>query len=241
MASRKRTSSNLNFFDEGPAKRSRGDDETPIPWIRYDETTNQYFINDEATEFLKSIKGPLSVCSVVGNYRTGKSYLLNRLLGGDATTSNFAVSATTQSCTKGLWIMRRTIAGEDHPVLVVDTEGLGSMSATETHDLRVFSLALLLSSTFLYNSTGAITEATLNNLSLVASVTEHIRMTAEEQADADELAHVFPPLRLRGKRLRAPARGGGWSASRRHYLSEPESESERQRGQLQEPCPGCHQ
>lgn len=192
MASRKRASSNLNFFDEGPAKRSRGDDETPIPWIRYDETTNQYFINDEATEFLKSIKGPLSVCSVVGNYRTGKSYLLNRLLGGDATTSNFAVSATTQSCTKGLWIMRRTIAGADHPVLVVDTEGLGSMSATETHDLRVFSLALLLSSTFLYNSTGAITEATLNNLSLVASVTEHIRMTAEEKADADELAACFP-------------------------------------------------
>ena len=67
------------------------------------------------------------------------------------------------------------------------------MSAlSETHDLRVFSLALLLSSTFLYNSTGAITEATLNNLSLVSSLTEHVRMTAEETCDEDALGECLP-------------------------------------------------
>jgi len=162
----------------------------PLPWIRYNESTSKYEVEPEAHAFLESLQGPVTVCSVVGNYRTGKSFLLNKLVGGSST---FMVSGTTASCTKGLWIMRRTLRSPDGTnVLIVDTEGLGSMSATETHDLRVFSLALLLSSTFLYNSTGAITEATLNNLSLVASLTEHVRVTAGETTDASALAECFP-------------------------------------------------
>lgn len=162
----------------------------PLPWIRYNESSCKYEVEPSAHAFLESLHGPVTVCSVVGNYRTGKSFLLNKLVGG---SDNFMVSGTTASCTKGLWIMRRTLRNSDGTnVLIVDTEGLGSMSATETHDLRVFSLALLLSSTFLYNSTGAITEATLNNLSLVASLTEHVRVTAGETTDADALAKCFP-------------------------------------------------
>ena len=198
----KRKSDEVSFFDSGGdsggggaadvskrAKEVKG----PLPWIRYNADTQAYEVNEEACSFLESLKGPLSVCSVVGNYRTGKSYLLNRICGGDAGAGSFMVSGTTQSCTKGLWIMRRTLTADDGTnVLIVDTEGLGSMSASETHDLRVFSLALLLSSTFLYNSTGAITEATLNNLSLVSSLTEHVRMTAEETCDEDALGECFP-------------------------------------------------
>jgi len=48
------------------------------------------------------IKGPIGVVSVAGMYRTGKSYLLNRLLlnrkGG------FNVGPTVNPCTKGIWI-----------------------------------------------------------------------------------------------------------------------------------------
>lgn len=174
-----------------PKKAKASAREGPLPWIRYNESTSKYEVEQEAHAFLESLQGPVTVCSVVGNYRTGKSFLLNKLVGGSST---FMVSGTTASCTKGLWIMRRTLQSSDGTnVLIVDTEGLGSMSATETHDLRVFSLALLLSSTFLYNSTGAITEATLNNLSLVASLTEHVRMTAGDAAtDASALAECFP-------------------------------------------------
>jgi len=173
-----------------PKKSKASAHEGPLPWIRYNELTSKYEVEPEAHAFLESLHGPVTVCSVVGNYRTGKSFLLNKLVGGSST---FMVSGTTASCTKGLWIMQRTLRSPDGTnVLIVDTEGLGSMSATETHDLRVFSLALLLSSTFLYNSTGAITEATLNNLSLVASLTEHVRVTAGETTDASALAECFP-------------------------------------------------
>ena len=37
-------------------------------------------VNPEAVEFLSHIKGPIGVVSVAGMYRTGKSYLLNRVL-----------------------------------------------------------------------------------------------------------------------------------------------------------------
>lgn len=192
----KRKGDDVSFFDTaaaaGSVKKPR-ETRGPLPWIRYNTDTQAYEVNEEACAFLESLNGPLSVCSVVGNYRTGKSYLLNRICGGEADAGNFMVSGTTQSCTKGLWIMRRTLTADDGTnVLVVDTEGLGSMSASETHDLRVFSLALLLSSTFLYNSTGAITEATLSNLSLVSSLTEHVRVTADETCDEEALGECFP-------------------------------------------------
>ena len=210
MSSRNKRKSEVSFFDSADqqgsnVKKSRSTPEGPLPWIHYNEETAQYEVDATAHAFLESLQGPLSVCSVVGNYRTGKSFLLNKLVGGGSSrgssggssggsNDNFMVSGTTASCTKGLWVMRRTLRTDNGTnVLIVDTEGLGSMSATETHDLRVFSLALLLSSTFLYNSTGAITEATLNNLSLVANLTEHVRVTASEQTtDAAALAECFP-------------------------------------------------
>jgi hypothetical protein len=57
---------------------------------------------------------------------------------------------------------------------VVDSEGIGGLDEDNNHDMRIFSLALLLSSYFIYNSTGSIDENALNNLSLVVNLTKHI-------------------------------------------------------------------
>jgi hypothetical protein len=64
--------------------------------------------------------------------------------------------------------------GEPVNVLVVDTEGLGAFDETENHDVRVFTLAILLSSSFIYNSMGSIDETSLNQLSLVVNLTKNI-------------------------------------------------------------------
>ena len=101
----------LSFFDDdntAPSKRSKTtvDEAYSVDPIRREHEPVHYQCGRGGISL--SLGGPLSVCSVVGNYRTGKSYLLNRLLGGDE-SNNFAVSATTQSCTKGLWIMRKTL------------------------------------------------------------------------------------------------------------------------------------
>ena len=61
------------------------DDETkiqggPIQWIGFDETLDKYHVYPDAVKYLKTLTRPLAIVSVVGLYRTGKSYLLNRIL-----------------------------------------------------------------------------------------------------------------------------------------------------------------
>ena len=103
-------------------------------------------------------------------YRTGKSYLLNRIILDRK--QGFGVGSTIQACTKGLWvwgqpIIGKTLEGETINVIVVDTEGLAALDEDSNHDIRIFSLALLLSSYFIYNSQGSIDENALQNMSLV--------------------------------------------------------------------------
>jgi hypothetical protein len=60
--------------------------------------------------------------------------------------------------------------------LVLDTEGLGALDEDSNHDVRIFSMAILISSYFLYNSVGSIDENALSSLSLVINLTEHIHL-----------------------------------------------------------------
>lgn len=130
-------------------------------------------------------------------YRTGKSYLLNRLLLDRS--DGFGVGATINPCTKGLWLWSkpvegRTPDGEKINVLIVDTEGLGAFDESTTHDIRIFSLAILLSSYFIYNSMGSIDENSLQQLSLVVNLTKHIQLKANgaTEIDPEEYSKIFP-------------------------------------------------
>jgi hypothetical protein len=60
-------------------------------------------------------------------------------------------------------------------VIVVDSEGIGGLDEDNNHDSRIFSLALLLSSFFVYNSMGSIDENALSSLSFVANISELIK------------------------------------------------------------------
>lgn len=48
------------------------------------------------------------------------------------------------------------LATGDEQVLLIDTEGLGSLEEDVNHDAKIFALALLLSSLLVYNSVGSI-------------------------------------------------------------------------------------
>lgn len=106
---------------------------------------------------MEQIKGPLGVVSVAGMYRTGKSYLLNRVLLNRQ--RGFGVGPTINPCTKGIWIWGTPLSGfnpsgEPINVIIVDSEGLGGIDEDNNHDMRIFSLAMLISSYFVYNSMG---------------------------------------------------------------------------------------
>jgi hypothetical protein len=124
-----------------------------------------------------SITTPLAIVSVAGMYRTGKSYLLNRMLLNRS--NGFGVGPTINPCTKGLWIWGQPIRSQDEDgkpltLLIIDTEGLGALDEDQTHDVKIFSLAILLSTCFVYNSVGSIDENAIQSLNMVLNLTDHI-------------------------------------------------------------------
>lgn len=148
---------------------------------------------------LSNIKEEVGVIAVAGKYRTGKSFLLNRILLGKKENLGFGVGPTVNACTKGLWIWNRPVEvtkadGKKMKVLVIDSEGIGAFTEDSNHDNRIFLLALLISSYFIYNSMGSIDESALSNLSLIISLSMEIQVKSGQQgsADPDKIAEYFP-------------------------------------------------
>lgn len=63
---------------------------------------NKFVVNSQALDYLSSLDKPLSVISVSGAYRTGKSYLLNEILLQKKKA--FSVGSTMNAHTKGMWV-----------------------------------------------------------------------------------------------------------------------------------------
>ena len=99
-----------------------------------------------------------------------------------------------------MWIWGRPLSGqtaEGEPinVLVIDSEGIGALDEDNSHDSRIFSLAILLSSCFLYNSVGSIDENAIQNLSLVVNLTKNIQIKSSnghDEPDSGDYAQYFP-------------------------------------------------
>ena len=92
-------------------------------------------------------------------------------------------------------ILGETPEGEPLSILIVDSEGIGALDEDSNHDMRIFSLAILLSSYVLYNSTGSIDEQALQNINLVVNLTKHIHLKSSknnEEVDLKEFAEYFP-------------------------------------------------
>jgi Guanylate-binding protein, N-terminal domain len=166
--------------------------EEAIPLVVYSQVTRKFELNPEAQTLVRKIQGPIGVLAVAGMYRTGKSYMLNRVflnLNNNKSKAEmeqmeheigFNVGPTINPCTKGLWMWGKpllgyTEEGEKVNVIVIDTEGLGGLDEDNDHDMRIFSLALLLSSYFVYNSMGSIDENALNSLSFVTNMSKYIK------------------------------------------------------------------
>ena len=105
-----------------------------------------------ALELLQGIEKPVAVLSICGPYRSGKSYILSRILG---VSNAFGVGHTMKQCTYGVWLATTVLECEDYVVVFLDTEGTDHAGATEA-DLKCnFSLlvfTVLISSTLIYNS-----------------------------------------------------------------------------------------
>ena len=179
-----------------------------LPLVLFED--NKFIIQEEAKNLLSQSKYKnIGIISLVGKYRTGKSFLLNRVILNTNQTSGFGVGPTFKPCTKGIWIWSEPLTISNvhsptpFPCFLIDTEGLGAYDEEINHDSKIFLIAILISSLFIFNSFGAIDETAINSLSFVLNLSKTIKIKnkksnlsnklSEEENEA-ELAQYFPTL-----------------------------------------------
>ncbi|KAH0519444.1 Guanylate-binding protein 1 [Microtus ochrogaster] len=168
----------------------------PGPVCLIENSDQQLAANQEALDILSAIKQPVVVVAIVGLYRTGKSYLMNKLAGKQ---EGFSLGSTMQSHTKGIWMWCVPHPQQPgHTLVLLDTEGLGDIEKGDNqNDCWIFALAVLLSSTFIYNSIGTINQQAMDQLhflnlasSYVTELTDLIKSkSSPEQSDIDDSAN----------------------------------------------------
>ncbi|XP_051021682.1 guanylate-binding protein 5-like [Acomys russatus] len=135
----------------------------PEPMCLIWKTEDQLVANEEALKILAAITEPVVVVAIVGLYRTGKSYLMNKLAGKE---KGFSVGTTVQSHTKGIWMWCVPHPQKSgHTLVLLDTEGLGDVEKIDDkNDAQIFALAILFSSTFVYNTMNKIDQGAIDLL-----------------------------------------------------------------------------
>ena len=174
--------------------------QTAIPFVTFEN--GKFIISEEARKLLSQKSNDnLGIISLVGKYRTGKSFLLNRVILERQKHLGFGVAPTIKPCTKGIWIWSDPLiisnvhSPTPFPAYLIDTEGLGAYDEEINHDSKIFLIAVLISSLFIYNSFGAIDENQVNNLSFVLNLSKTIKIKSVSIEDnEEELAKYFPTL-----------------------------------------------
>ncbi|XP_043819077.1 guanylate-binding protein 1-like [Dromiciops gliroides] len=166
----------------------------PAPVCLIENMEGQLVVNQKSLEILSSITEPVVVVAIVGLYRTGKSYLMNKLAGKK---SGFSLGSTVQSHTKGIWMWCVPHPKKpNHTLVLLDTEGLGDVEKGDNkNDTWIFALAVLLSSTFVYNSMGTINQQAMDQLHYVTELSERIKSKStptDEVENSSEFVCFFP-------------------------------------------------
>uniref|UniRef100_A0A0D9S6T7 Guanylate binding protein 3 n=1 Tax=Chlorocebus sabaeus TaxID=60711 RepID=A0A0D9S6T7_CHLSB len=110
----------------------------------------------------------------------------------------FSLGSTVESHTKGIWMWCVPHPKKpEHTLVLLDTEGLGDVRKGDNqNDSWIFTLAILLSSTFVYNSMGTINQQAMDQLHYVTELTHRIRSKSSpdenENEDSADFVSFFP-------------------------------------------------
>ena len=171
---------------------------TPLPFVIFEN--GRFIIPKQAQDLLTKQKlNNIGVISLVGKYRTGKSFLLNKVILNSKL--GFDVGPTIKPCTKGIWIWSDPIMitnknfKETFPCFIIDTEGLGAYDEEINQDTKIYLIAILISSLFIFNSFGPIDEPAIETLSFIINLGKTIKLkNSSNKNDEDKLIEYFPSL-----------------------------------------------
>ena len=150
----------------------------------YIDDDGNFQISKEALRIFELSQNKVAVICITGCYRTGKSFLMNQLVGSQ---SAFEVDPSVNACTRGLWFYSEPIIiekdGEVFDIYIMDSEGLGGVDKHQNYDIKIFTLSVLLSSFLIYNQVGVIDETAITNLSLVTNLAKNIQIQRAQSSN----------------------------------------------------------
>ena len=147
---------------------------TALPLLLPDpDNRNKLRLQPEGVKYLSTLPGPVSVVSTIGQYRSGKSFLLNQLMELPC-EAGFRVGHQRETQTKGVWVLSRHTGWSQDNVTTVflDTEGFDGTGRAAVYDDRIFAFSALIASALVYNLVENIREADIDKLSFAAQLAE---------------------------------------------------------------------
>jgi len=176
----------------------------PIPFIEIheneDDKNHVLVINPYAINILQEMRDKkIAVLVVSGTPSSGKSLLANRLIDRE---EGFTLGTFSQKGTDGIWLWSELIKlnpEHDFETLVLDMEGidLSNWDTLSENDknlkMKLLTLALLLSSMFLYNSIGPVTDKAFQDISLISKIHKYIdAREAENKEPITDFSSFLP-------------------------------------------------
>ena len=168
-------------------------------------------LNEEALQEIKNIKDDLIIIFIFGKEKTGKSFLMDLLINSktkhNIKISNSLISTkdikgfkvnstfnTLEGNKRGIYFWSAPIEKEksSEKLLFFDSEGINSENIyQQTLESKLLALMIIISSLFIYNTSGDIDSNSLNNLQFIGQLTDSINI--EGKIDKDEVISELSP------------------------------------------------
>ena len=151
------------------------------------QNKNKLLLQPEGLKRLSDVQGPVTVVSAIGQYRSGKSFLLNQLMELPC-DAGFQVGHQRETQTKGVWVHVRDTSWSSPNVTTVflDTEGFEGTGKAAVYDDRIFAFSALIASVLVYNLVETIREADIDKLSFAAQLAEEFWRRASTGGEEEE-------------------------------------------------------
>ena len=154
------------------------------------ESCQQLKLVPQALQLIETIKKPVAVLSICGQYGSGKSYFLSRLLGR---SKAFKLGHYISSCTRGIWMATSVLECEKFVIILLDTEGVNDCKKSEEMAMKLTTLTTLLSSFLIYNSKKIPAEVDNDNIKCFTELSSCVLMHAADHLMAKEAEKIFFP------------------------------------------------
>jgi hypothetical protein len=169
-----------------------------ISLIKKNLHSNKLEIEEDALNIIKELKGQLAIIIIAGPYRSGKSFLISQVAKfflNKFGQNLFPVGHTDKPCTQGIWFLKDTPIksknNQDIHLIFMDTEGLESYD-NEMWDTKLFLISLLISTVFIYNTRGTLSQDVLSKLSIITDITNKIKYKFDEELCVEKFKEESP-------------------------------------------------